>query len=65
MSRLKLPSLILACLVVEHWLARKRSLKWINVAFFRLNALISVIFLVVTIAEVVFPAFRLTAQNYR
>ncbi len=56
---------ILACLVVEHWLARKRSLKWINVAFFRLNALISVIFLVVTIAEVVFPAFRLTAQNYR
>ncbi len=56
---------ILACLVIEHWLARKRSLKWINVAFFRLNALISVIFLVVTVAEVVFPAFRLTAENFR
>jgi 4-hydroxybenzoate polyprenyltransferase len=51
--------IILACLVLEHWLARKRSLKWINVAFFRLNALISVVFLVVTVAEVVFPAFRL------
>jgi len=51
--------LILACLVMEHWLARKRSLKWINVAFFRLNAVISLIFLVVTVAEVVFPAFRL------
>lgn len=50
---------ILACLVFEHWLARKRSLKWINVAFFRLNALISLVFLTVTVAEVVFPAFRL------
>jgi 4-hydroxybenzoate polyprenyltransferase len=52
-------AVILACLVLEHWLARKRSLKWINVAFFRLNALISVVFMVVTVAEVVFPAFRL------
>jgi len=51
--------IILVCLVLEHWLARKRSLKWINVAFFRLNALISIVFLVVTVAEVVFPAFRL------
>lgn len=50
---------ILACLVFEHWLARKRSLKWINVAFFRLNALISLVFMTVTVAEVVFPAFRL------
>ena len=49
---------ILICLAVEHWLARKRSLKWINTAFFRLNALISAIFLVVTVAEVVFPGFR-------
>ncbi|MBI3192349.1 MAG: 4-hydroxybenzoate octaprenyltransferase, partial [Pedosphaera parvula] len=46
-------------LLVEHWLARKRSLKWINVAFFRLNALISVVFLVVVVAEVVFPGFRI------
>jgi hypothetical protein len=29
-------------------------LNWINVAFFRLNALVSTIFLVVTVAEVVF-----------
>jgi 4-hydroxybenzoate polyprenyltransferase len=45
---------ILASLVLEHWLARKRSLKWINTAFFRLNALISTVFLIVTTAEVVF-----------
>lgn len=50
------------CLVVEHWLARKRSLKWINVAFFRLNAVISVVFLVVTVAEVAFPRFRLFSR---
>ena len=52
--------IILASLVLEHWLARKRSLKWINTAFFRLNALISTVFLVVTTAEVVFAGgFRL------
>ncbi len=50
--------IILVCLVMEHWLARKRSLKWIDTAFFKLNALISIIFLVVTLAEVVFPGFR-------
>ncbi|MDB6017551.1 MAG: 4-hydroxybenzoate polyprenyltransferase [Pedosphaera sp.] len=49
---------ILASLVLEHWLARRRSLKWINTAFFRLNALISIVFLVVTVAEVVFPRFN-------
>ncbi len=54
--------LIIACLVMEHWLARRRSLKWIDTAFFRLNALISVIFLVVIVAEVAFPRFRLFAQ---
>jgi 4-hydroxybenzoate polyprenyltransferase len=52
--------IILACLMLEHWLARRRSLQWINLAFFRLNALISVVFLVVTTAEVVFRGgFRL------
>jgi len=51
--------IILASLVLEHWLARKRSLKWINVAFFRLNAFISVVFLVVTVVEVIFPRFTL------
>lgn len=51
---------IVGCLVLEHWIARRRSLKWINVAFFRLNAVVSTIFLSVTIAEVVFHGgFRL------
>lgn len=49
---------ILLCLVIEHWLARKRSQKWINTAFFKLNAVISMTFLAVTVAEVVFPGFR-------
>ena len=52
--------IIVGCLVLEHWIARRRSLKWINVAFFRLNAVISAVFLFVTIAEVVFAGgFRL------
>jgi len=46
--------LILGCLVLEHWIARRRSLNWINTAFFRLNAVISLVFLIVTVAEVVF-----------
>jgi len=50
--------LILLSLLLEHWLARRRSLKWINVAFFRLNTLISLVFLIVTVAEVVFPRFN-------
>jgi 4-hydroxybenzoate polyprenyltransferase len=49
---------ILGCLLLEHWLARRRSLNWINQAFFRLNAVISVVFVVVTLTEVVFPFFR-------
>ncbi len=51
--------IILGSLILEHWIARKRSLKWINVAFFRLNALISVVFLVMTVAEVAFPRFNM------
>jgi len=50
--------IILFSLLLEHWLARRRSLEWINIAFFRLNALVSVVFLVVVTAEVVFPWFR-------
>ena len=46
--------IILGSLLLEHWLARRRSLKWIDTAFFRLNGLISVVFLIVTTAEVVF-----------
>jgi 4-hydroxybenzoate polyprenyltransferase len=45
--------IILVCLVLEHWIARRRSLNWINNAFFRLNALVGIIFLVVVAAEVV------------
>lgn len=52
--------LILGCLLVEHWLARRRTLQWINLAFFRLNALISVVFLAVVAIEVAFPRFRVT-----
>ncbi len=52
--------MIVGCLVLEHWIARRRSLNWINVAFFRLNAVVSTVFLVVTVAEVVFTGgFRL------
>jgi 4-hydroxybenzoate polyprenyltransferase len=54
--------LILISLLFEHWLARRRSLKWINTAFFRLNALISIIFLTTTIASVVFLPFRWTLK---
>ena len=52
-------AIILGCLVMEHWLARRRSLGWINVAFFRLNGLISLVYLVGTIAEVSFEFFRM------
>jgi len=52
--------IIVGCLVLEHWIARRRSFNWINTAFFRLNAVISVVFLVVTVAEVAFKGgFRL------
>ncbi len=46
--------IITVCLFMEHLLARKRTLNWIQLAFFRLNALISVIFLIVVLAEVIF-----------
>src|SRR6185369_1801408 len=46
--------LIVGCLVMEHWIARRRSLNWINLAFFRLNALVGAIFLIVVAAEVIF-----------
>jgi 4-hydroxybenzoate polyprenyltransferase len=50
---------ILGCLVMEHWLARRRNLNWINHAFFRLNAVISVVFLIVALVEVVFPFLKI------
>ncbi len=62
-SRFRLPywaglGLIAVCLLLEHLIARRRSFDWINLAFFRMNAFVSIIFLVVTVAEVVFPFFR-------
>jgi len=52
--------IILGCLVLEHWIARRRGLNWINVAFFRLNALVGMVFLMVVAAEVIFQGgFRL------
>lgn len=52
-------ALILGLLVAEHILARRRDLRWVNAAFFKLNAVISMVFLAVTLVEVVFPWFRL------
>jgi len=49
---------IVGCLVLEHWIARRRSLNWINLAFFRLNAIISAVFLIVIVVEVIFPWFN-------
>ena len=46
--------IIVGCLFLEHWIARRRSLAWINLAFFRLNAVVSSVFFLVTVAEVVF-----------
>lgn len=51
---------IVACLMLEHWIARRRSLNWVQNAFFRLNAVVSIAFLAVTVAEVYFQGgFRL------
>jgi 4-hydroxybenzoate polyprenyltransferase len=54
---------ILGCLVMEHWLARRRKGDWVQNAFFRLNSLISVAFLAITAIEVVFPDFRLSGSK--
>jgi len=45
-------------IVFEHWLARRRSLNWVNNAFFKLNAVVSIVFMTVTVAEVAFVGFR-------
>ena len=52
--------IIVGCLVMEHWIARHRSLNWISLAFFRLNALVGAVFFIVVAAEVIFQGgFRL------
>ncbi len=45
-------AIIFTSLAVEHWLAARRSTKWLEMAFFRLNTLISVIFLISVIAGI-------------
>jgi 4-hydroxybenzoate polyprenyltransferase len=45
---------IVVCLMLEHWIARRRSLNWINFAFFRLNAVVSAVFFFIVVAEVIF-----------
>ena len=56
-------TIISVCLLFEHWLARKRSLNWAQRAFFTLNGVISMVFLVMVVAEVSlvprFISFRL------
>ena len=44
--------IIFTSLAIEHWLASRRSTKWLEMAFFRLNTLISVIFLISVIVGI-------------
>ncbi|HUJ10651.1 MAG TPA: UbiA-like polyprenyltransferase [Verrucomicrobiae bacterium] len=46
-------SIIAACLIVQHVVARKRDPVSLNLAFFRMNAIISVVFLVAVVADVI------------
>jgi 4-hydroxybenzoate polyprenyltransferase len=51
--------LMAVSIVFEHWLAKRRSLNWVNNAFFRLNAVVSIVFMACTVAEVAFVGFRM------
>jgi 4-hydroxybenzoate polyprenyltransferase len=56
-SHLRVPyyvglTIIVLCLVVQHVVARKRDPVSLNLAFFRMNALISVVFLSAVVADV-------------
>jgi 4-hydroxybenzoate polyprenyltransferase len=44
--------IISACVLLEHWIARKRSLDWVQRAFFNLNGIVSIVFLVMVVTEV-------------
>ena len=52
-------TLILGLLLLEHSLARRKTPEAINAAFFKLNATISLTYLVVVVCEVWFPWFKL------
>ena len=56
-------AIIVGCLVMEHWIARRRSLNWINVAFFRLNALVGAVFLVIAGLNAFEMIWLLTSQD--
>ena len=47
--------IIVFVLLIEHVIAAWRSLKWINVAFFRMNALVSTVLFVAVAADVYLP----------
>ena len=51
--------LILGLLLMEHLLARRRTPAAVNAAFFKLNATISITYLIVVLCEILFPFFRL------
>lgn len=48
-------AIIVFVLLIEHIIAAWRSLKWINVAFFRMNALVSTVLFVAVAADVYLP----------
>ncbi len=49
--------IIMILLGFEHWLVRRRGMQWAEKSFFRLNAVISMIFLTIVWAEVAFHTF--------
>jgi len=56
-SHLRVPyyiglSIIVACLIGQHVVARKRDPESLNVAFFRMNAIVSMVFLASVVADV-------------
>jgi len=46
-------AIILVCLIVQHMLARRQEPVSLNVAFFRMNAIISAVFLACVVADVI------------
>jgi 4-hydroxybenzoate polyprenyltransferase len=58
-------SVILVCLIGQHFLARQQDPVSLNVAFFRMNAIISVVFLVAVMTDVLWTkAPRMDTQGH-
>lgn len=49
---------IALCVLIEHWIAKIRKITWIDNAFFRLNIIVSIVYLTGILCEVVFPFFN-------